>query len=372
MATTGPAEAYLVRDARLLTLPEPGPRAVCRPRMLADPEIWRGDLLAGDCLILISPNATRRIGLAPIQDAVLRLHPQVAIDQIHRQLTGGGIGVAGGDGMLALEATEVSVTQKVQPLKPVWPSDSLAGMPERSPIPLADTVADGVGVVQLTARQVQRTADGVLRHSVAGLFEHMPRRPVQRVRVTPIAVQRERQRRVASAIVGMLMVLAVVGTSLWYLAGTRHEVQRRQAAACPDRLPRRPERPAGRLGPGPRPADQRPPAGRRLSRGRLHQPADRRAERLQPSPLAVAAQTRSWAASTATTTSTSSSPRSCWRSDRTASTPWRWGPTAVPTSSTAPTRPSIAWIWSTRDKIAVAVEGPAARSAAAPSARRGC
>jgi hypothetical protein len=224
VATIGPAEAYLVRDARLLTLPEPKPESGLPNEDGADPEIWRGDLLVGDCLILISPNATRRIGLAPIQEAVLRLHPQVAIDQIHRQLTGGGIGVSGGDGMLALEATEVSATQKVQPLKPVWPSDSLAGVPERSPIPLADTVAEGVGVVQLTARQVQRTADGMIRHGVAGLFEHMPRRPVQRVRVTPIAVQRERQRRVASAIVGMLMVLAVVGTSLWYLAGTRREL----------------------------------------------------------------------------------------------------------------------------------------------------
>jgi hypothetical protein len=224
VATVGPAEAYLVRDARLLTLPEPKPESGLPNEDGADPEIWRGDLVVGDCLILISPNATRRIGLAPIQEAVLRLHPQVAIDQIHRQLTGGGIGVSGGEGMLALEATEVSATQKIQPLKPVWPSDSLAGVPERSPIPLADTVAEGVGVVQLTARQVQRTADGMLRHSVAGLFEHMPRRPVQRVRVTPIAVQRERQRRVASAIVGMLMVLAVLGTSLWYLAGTRREL----------------------------------------------------------------------------------------------------------------------------------------------------
>jgi hypothetical protein len=52
----------------------------------------------------------------------------------------------------------------------------------------------------------------------------MPRRPVRRVRVTPIAVQRERQRRVASAVVGMLLVLAVVGASLWYLAGTRREM----------------------------------------------------------------------------------------------------------------------------------------------------
>ncbi len=224
VATVGPAEAYLVREARLLTLPAPNPASGLPCEDGTDPEVWHGDLLAGDSIVLICPNATRRIGLAPIQDAVIQLHPQVAIDQIHRQLAGGGLGVAGGDGMLALEADEVPVTQKNQPLKPVWPSDSLAGVPEHSPIPMADSVSESVSTVQHTAKQVQRTADGMLRHSVYGLFDRMPRRPVQRVRVTPIAVQRERQRRVASAVVGLLLVLTVVGASLWYLAGTRHEL----------------------------------------------------------------------------------------------------------------------------------------------------
>jgi hypothetical protein len=223
VATVGPAEAYLVRQARLLTLPEPGPESGLPNDDMNDPEVWHGPLLVGDSLILISPNATHRIGLAPIQEAVIQLHPQVAIEQIHRQLTGGGIGVSGGDGMIALEADEVSVTQKSQPLKPVWPSDSLAGVPEHSPIPLADAVVDGVSAVQHTAQHVQRTADGIIRHSVYGLFEHMPRRSVQRVRITPMAVQRERQRRVASAVIGMLLVLTVVAASLWYLAGTRQQ-----------------------------------------------------------------------------------------------------------------------------------------------------
>ena len=224
VATVGPAEAYLVREARLLTLPEPGPESGLPNEEMVDPEVWHGPLLVGDSLILISPNATHRIGLAPIQEAVLQLHPQVAIDQIHRQLTGGGIGVAGGDGMIALEASEVSLTQKSQPLKPVWPSDALAGVPERSPIPLVESVSDGVSAVQHTARQVQRQADGIIRHGVYGLFDHMPRRAMRRVRVTPIAVQRERQRRVASAVIGMLLVLTVVGSSLWYLAGSRREL----------------------------------------------------------------------------------------------------------------------------------------------------
>jgi hypothetical protein len=221
VATVGPAEAYLVRDARLLTLPEPGPESGLPNDDGQEPEIWHGDMLAGDSLILISPNATRRIGLGPIQDAVIQLHPQVAVEQIHRQLTGGGIGIAGGDGMLALEASEAPVTQKVQPLKPVWPADSLAGVPTHSPIPLADSVIEGIASVQHTAKQVQRSADGIIRHGVYGLFDHMPRRPVQRVRITPIQVQRERQRRLASAVVGLLVVLTVVGSSLWYLAGTR-------------------------------------------------------------------------------------------------------------------------------------------------------
>ena len=82
----------------------------------------------------------------------------------------------------------------------------------------------GVGDVQHTAKHMQRQADGMLRHGVYGLFDHMPRRPVRRVRITPIAVQRERQRRVASAVVGMLLVLTVVGASLWYLAGTRQDL----------------------------------------------------------------------------------------------------------------------------------------------------
>ncbi len=220
VATVGEAEAYLVRDARLLTLPEPAVNSGLPNDEAQDPEIWHGDLMTGDSLILISPNATRRIGLGPIQDAVIQLHPQVAIEQIHRQLTGGGLGSAGGDGMVALEATDLPVTQKVTPLKPVFPNDSLAGVPNHSPIPLADSVIEGMAAMQHTAKQVQRSADGVIRHSVYGLFDHMPRRPTRRVRVTPIQVQRDRQRRLASAVIGLLVVLTVVGSSLWYLAGT--------------------------------------------------------------------------------------------------------------------------------------------------------
>jgi len=160
VATVGPAEAYLVRQARLLTLPDASPNSGLPSENVDGPEVWHGEIAAGDCLMLMSPNVTRRVGLGPIQDAVLQLHPQAAVDQIHRQFASGSLGSTGGDGLLFVEASEVAATHTFTPLKPVWPGDSMSGAPDRSPIPLADTVAGGVAVVATGARQAQVVADG--------------------------------------------------------------------------------------------------------------------------------------------------------------------------------------------------------------------
>lgn len=219
VATLGPAEAYLVRQARLLTLPDANPDSGLPSATLEGPEVWHGEITAGDCLILLSPNVTGRIGLGPIQDAVLQLHPQAAVEQIHSQFGSGSLGSTGGDGILFVEATEVASTHKASPLKPVWPGESLAGAPQRSPIPLADSVVEGVAAVQTSARHAQVAADGWLRRGVNGLFDRMPRRPMSRGRVMPMTVRRERQQRAAVGIVGLLAVTAIVGTSMYLLSG---------------------------------------------------------------------------------------------------------------------------------------------------------
>jgi hypothetical protein len=219
VATLGPAEAYLIRQARLLTLPDADPESGLPSEELDGPEVWHGEITMGDCLVLVSPNVTRRIGLGPLQDAVGQLHPQAAVDQIQRQFGSGGLGATGGDGMLIVEATEVASTHRASPLKPVWPNDALAGSPERSPIPLADTVIGGVAVVQSTAHQAQLAADGWLRRGVYSLFDRMPERTVRRGRVTPMIVRRERQQRAAVAVIGLLSVIAIVGTAMWFFAG---------------------------------------------------------------------------------------------------------------------------------------------------------
>jgi hypothetical protein len=232
VATVGPAEAYLVRQARLLTLPDSGPDSGMPAEDIDGPEVWHGEITAGDCLILMSPNVTRTIGLGPIQDAVLQLHPQAAVEQIHRQFGSGSLGSTGGDGLLFIEATEVALTHKAAPLKPVWPGDSMAGAPDHSPIPLADTVAGGVTAVQTGARHAQIAADGFLRRGVYSLFDRMPQRPMSRGRVTPQTVRRERRQRAAFAVIGLLAVIAIVGTSMWFINGANRpdNIDRQQQA----------------------------------------------------------------------------------------------------------------------------------------------
>ncbi len=222
VATVGPAEAYMVRQARLLTLPDASPETGLPADDIDGPEVWHGEITAGDCLILMSPNVTRRIGLGPIQESVLQLHPQAAVEQIHRQFGSGSLGSTGGDGILFIEAAEVAATHKTAPLKPVWPGDSMAGAPDRSPIPLADTVGGGVAAMQTTARHAQVAADSWLRRGVYGLFDRMPQRPMSRGRVTPMTVRRERQQRAAIGVIGLLAVITIIGGSMWFLSGTGH------------------------------------------------------------------------------------------------------------------------------------------------------
>ena len=219
VATLGPAEAYLVRQARLLTLPDANPESGLPAADMDGPEVWHGEIAAGDCLILISPNVTRRIGLGPIQDAVMQLHPQAAAEEIHRQFGSGSLGSTGGDGVLFIEASEVASTHKVAPLKPVWPGDSLAGAPERSPIPLADAVSGRVTTAQTTARHAQVAADSWLRRGVYSVFDRMPQREMSRGRVTPMIVRRERQQRAAVAVIGLLVIITLVGTSIALFGG---------------------------------------------------------------------------------------------------------------------------------------------------------
>ena len=70
VATVGPAEAYLIRQARLSTLPDPY-RERGLPSGALEPDVWRGEISVGDSLVLVSPERHRqaRRGRAQGRDA---------------------------------------------------------------------------------------------------------------------------------------------------------------------------------------------------------------------------------------------------------------------------------------------------------------
>ena len=216
VVTSGPVEAYLVRQAHLLTLPVAN-RDNGLPHDDTPPEVWRGEITAGDTLILVSANITARLGADELKDAVVTLHPQAAMEHLHHRFV--ATGGTGSDGLLALEAREVSSTTQRGRLVPVKPAEPLAGQPDRSPIPLADSVAGGAAAAATAATSARYAAGGALTRFVHRLQDLLPRRGLRYRRVTPAANRREAQRRAAIAILAFAAVAAVIALAMTSLAG---------------------------------------------------------------------------------------------------------------------------------------------------------
>jgi hypothetical protein len=216
VTTAGPVEAYLVHQAHLLTLPGPN-AAIGLPADELAPHIWRGEVAAGDTLVLVSRNMTAALGTDELKDAINTLHPQAAMEQLHARFTAAG--GAGSDGAIAIEAVEVSSTSQRGRLVPARPPEPLAGMPDRSPIPLADSVGEGVAAVSSGASRARAAAGSAFGGAVARLQDLLPRRGPRYRRVTPAATRRESQRRAAVAVLAFVAIAAALGVGLWVVGG---------------------------------------------------------------------------------------------------------------------------------------------------------
>jgi hypothetical protein len=217
VATGGPAEACLIRQARLSTLPDPH-RERGLPSSGLEPDVWRGEIAVGDSLVLVSPNVVARLGADELKDAMLTLHPQSAMEHLHgRFVAADG---SGSDGAIAFEATEVSTTTRARTLVPVRPAEPKAGAPERSPIPLADNVQAAGVAVTAAAGNAKVAASGAFGRTVARLQELMPRRRPAYRRVTPLASRRETQRRAAVAFLALITVVGGLGLAVYAFGGT--------------------------------------------------------------------------------------------------------------------------------------------------------
>ena len=217
MATIGDADAYLVRQARLLTLPEEERGEGLPAGGEVHVDVWRGEIAVGDSLLLVSGNVTRTVGTEEFKDALVTLHPQSAAEHLHHLFVAAK--GSGSDAILALEASEVPATRVEHKLVPVRPAEPLAGAPDRSPIPLADPIAGAAGAVGQRASDL-KTGIGLAGASIVDrLLGFMPRRRTRYRRVTPLASKRDSQRRAGFAALAFLGVVVALGVGLWLVGG---------------------------------------------------------------------------------------------------------------------------------------------------------
>jgi serine/threonine protein phosphatase PrpC len=216
VATTGEADAYLIRSARLL-MPE---RAAASGLPAPDPfrvDVWRGEFAVGDSLVLCSRNLVDVVGTEELKNSVVTMHPQSAVEHLHHLFVAAG--GSGSDAVLAIEASELALTRAERRLVPVAPSQPLAGAPARSPIPLADQVAGAASAMHGGASAVRGAMRENLRHAVDRLVELLPQRATPRRRVTAATSRRETQRRTALAVLAFLGVIGFMGLALWWWSG---------------------------------------------------------------------------------------------------------------------------------------------------------
>jgi hypothetical protein len=216
VCTVGPAEAYLNRGARLSTLPDPH-RDRGLPSSEVEPDVWRGEVNVGDQLLLVSPTVVGALGADALKDAMVTLHPQSAAEAITSRFRAGG--GTGSDGALIIEAAEVSVARSGVVPVPVRPAEPLAGSPDRSPIPLADSVVSGITAAQSGARWARGAAGGALYRVLTRAQDALPSRGAQKRRVTPLSARREMQRRAAMALLSLVVVVGGLGAAVFLLGG---------------------------------------------------------------------------------------------------------------------------------------------------------
>ncbi len=220
VATAGDANAYLIRSARLL-MPEHhsgvGLPAADNLRL----GVWRGDFAVGDSLVLCSRNLVEVVGTEELKNAVVTLHPQSAVEHLHHLFVAAA--GEGSDAVIALEATEVSLSRVEHRLVPVSVAEPLAGAPEHSPIPLADQVSALGSAVRDRAGAARTGVRDGISGTVGRILDLMPRRRAGYRRMRTAAESTESRRRASIAAIALVAVIVVLGALVWYLGPFRTE-----------------------------------------------------------------------------------------------------------------------------------------------------
>jgi hypothetical protein len=227
LAKLGPAVAVIVREGRMFELPPPpsvqeeDPRL--RERRVAEslgealevqPYTWQGELAADDRLGLLSRNVAQVVGVDEVQHAFASLRPTATVEHLHQLF--GIRGGHGSDGMLAIQLVELAATAASHHLEPVRAHEELAGLPDHSPVPLADAIGQ---FLHRSGTRMDAAQAAAARGALIGMNMVLAFVPRRRARyptsISRTAVREEGRRRRRGLLgIGALAALLAVGASV--------------------------------------------------------------------------------------------------------------------------------------------------------------
>ena len=221
VAKLGPASAVVVREGRMYEVPPPPAVTEEDPRLRrrriaatlgealeVEPYIWHGALATGDRIALVSRNVAHTVGVDELKRSLAEMRPSQAVE--HLQQVFAIRGGAGSDGMLAIEVDEIAPTATTHQLEPVRPAEPFAGLPDQSPVPLADAIGRGLHHAGNAAEDARAAfGRGVLR-VLSWILAFVPRRNPEYPRSIPRTAEREAGRRRRLGLAGMAVVAGIM------------------------------------------------------------------------------------------------------------------------------------------------------------------